>query len=113
MLQQISSSILNLQLWIGATLAFIVPFGLSYVCYWLTNQRKRRRKGRNKRVDGGTKGKSIIDQPVSPALEDNLLILKEVIGHSSDVRFRSLSVDEGRRNIAVVYIEGVVNHSSL
>ncbi|WP_284638340.1 spore germination protein [Paenibacillus silviterrae] len=113
MLQQISSSILNLQLWIGATLAFIVPFGLSYVCYWLTNQRKRRRKGRNKRVDGGAKGKSIIDQPVRPALEDNLLILKEVIGHSSDVRFRSLSVDEGRRNIAVVYIEGLVNHSSL
>lgn len=91
--------------------------GLCFVTQKLTNWLFKQGSGSNKNIhDSGqfnSKNTPESSKPLSRSLKDNLTILKQRMGHSTDFILRSWNDEQGDAALAASYIDGLIDQQLL
>ncbi|NRD77740.1 spore germination protein [Bacillus sp. BRMEA1] len=104
--------ILEPDLWIGALISFLIPFGCFKLFKWLKNYNFPKKKKRNSEDCQ----RSIHDYNAikfTDNFRNNLQVLREILGHSSDVTFRQFQINNSDLMAAVVFVDGLVDKTTL
>ncbi|NOU85510.1 spore germination protein [Paenibacillus sp. LMG 31460] len=115
MMQKVMVYFLKPDIWLGAFVSFVIPFGISKVFHWIHGVEGskslwlgfvRRNKKKEKHLEQTVPQQNL---QLTVCLEDNLRVMREIIGHSPDIIFRQFSVRHIKWKAAVVYVDGLVD----
>ncbi|MDR7001882.1 spore germination protein [Neobacillus niacini] len=110
--QRLMSYIPDMDKWVGALISFIIPFGFFCLFNWLKSyQFPKKKRGTPEDYSGLINDNEVFK--LTDDLRNNLQVMKETIGHSSDVVFRQIQIGTSGRMAAVVYVDGLADKKSL